>query len=99
MRGQIDNIRIYEYHRFLWWVSPSLYSISLSPKSPSARFPTSSDYDMTEPTHIIDTEGEVIIFLKCLESLFAPWNEDVADPEPLKSHGDVQKNDSGENAT
>ncbi|KAM0112867.1 hypothetical protein ACP6JB_001366 [Aspergillus fumigatus] len=44
-------------------------------------------------------EGEVIIFLKCPESLFAPWNEDVADPEPLESHGDVQKTDSGDNAT
>lgn len=54
---------------------------------------------MTEPTHIIDTEGEVIIFLKCLESPFAPWNEDMADPELLKSHGDVQKTDSGDNAT
>jgi hypothetical protein len=54
---------------------------------------------MTEPTHIIDTEGEVIIFLKCPESPFAPWNEDVADPEPVTSHGDVQKTDSGNNAT
>ncbi|KAF4200230.1 hypothetical protein CNMCM8927_003677 [Aspergillus lentulus] len=50
---------------------------------------------MTEPTHIIDTEGEVIIFLKCPESPFASWNEDVADPKPLTSHGDVQKTDSG----
>jgi hypothetical protein len=40
---------------------------------------------MTEPTHIIDTEGEVIIFLKCPESPFAPWNEDVADPEQSES--------------
>lgn len=54
---------------------------------------------MTEPTHIIDTEGEVIIFLKCPESPFAPWNDDVAEPEPLKSHGDVQKRDNGDNAT
>ncbi|KAH2751465.1 hypothetical protein KXV66_004218 [Aspergillus fumigatus] len=54
---------------------------------------------MTQPTLIIDMEGEVIIFLKCPESLFAPWNEDVADPEPLESHGDVQKTDSGDNAT
>lgn len=44
---------------------------------------------MTELTHIIDTEGEVIIFLKCPESPFALWNDDVAEPEPLKSHGDV----------
>jgi hypothetical protein len=79
--------------------NPSLYSISLSLKSPSARFPTSLDNDITEPTHIIDTEGEVIIFLKCLESLFAPWNEDVVDPKPLTSYGDVQKTDSGNNAT
>jgi hypothetical protein len=54
---------------------------------------------MTEPTHIIDTEGEVIIFLKCPESPFAPWNEDAADSEPLKSHGDVQETDSGDNLT
>ncbi|KAL3412676.1 hypothetical protein V8F44DRAFT_662187 [Aspergillus fumigatus] len=54
---------------------------------------------MTQPTLIIDTEGEVIIFLKYPKSLFAPWNEDVADPEPLESHGDVQKTDSSNNAT
>lgn len=41
----------------------------------------------------------MIIFLKCPESLFAPWNEDVADLELLESHGDVQKTDSGDNAT
>jgi hypothetical protein len=46
---------------------------------------------MTEPTHIIDAEGEVIIFLKCPGPPFALWNEDVVDPELLKSHGDVQK--------
>jgi hypothetical protein len=28
------------------------------------------------------------------ESPFAPWNEDVAEPELLKSHGDVHKTDS-----
>lgn len=71
----------------------------LSLKSTSARFPTSSDNDMTEPTHIIDTEGEVIIILKCPESPFAPWNEDMGDLQQLNSHGDVQKTDSGDNAT
>jgi hypothetical protein len=54
---------------------------------------------MTEPTHIIDTEGEVIIILKCPESPFAPWNEDMGDLQQLKSHGDVQKTDSGDNTT
>jgi hypothetical protein len=52
--------------------NPSLYSISLSLKSPSARFPTSLDNNITKLTHIIDIEGEVIIFLKYPESLFAP---------------------------
>jgi hypothetical protein len=61
MRGQIDNIRFYEYHGFLYWTPPSLYSISLYLKWPSARFPTSSDNDMTEPTHIIDTERDAIL--------------------------------------
>jgi hypothetical protein len=63
MRGQIDNIRFYEYHGFLYWTPPSLYFISLYLKWPSARFPTSSDNDMTEPTHIIDTERDAILFV------------------------------------
>jgi hypothetical protein len=79
--------------------NPSLYSISLSLKSPSTRFPTSLDNNITEPTHIIDTEGEVIIFLKYLKSPFTPWNEDMADPKLLTSHGDVQKTNSSNNAT
>lgn len=41
----------------------------------------------------------MIIFLKYPESPFTPWNDDVAEPEPLKSHGDVQKRDNGNNTT
>jgi hypothetical protein len=54
---------------------------------------------MTELTHIIDTEGEVIIFLKCPESLFALWNDNMVELELLKSYSNMQKRDNGNNAT
>ena len=46
---------------------------------------------MSEPTHVFDLQGEVIIILQCPDYEFASWNEYETEREPIKPHANEGK--------